>query len=163
MVEHTAPPQTNRFRFDKSRNNFTIRRYQHTESFLLSPVFAAINVIRRARLLHIPPNEPIGQAKSKSGSITCVKDHHVRDIMRAACIRVYPDPNHYCRIHIKGIVAHSNWVTAAICLKMGGASDEEIAFRLRWQPGSVPPYLRESFHGITPIMQQAVWGAFMTH
>lgn len=83
------------FCLDKSWNNFTICRYQHAESQLLNPVFAATN------------NKSIGQVHSKSGYITCVKDHHIYNIMRAACIEAYPDPNHYCHIRITGILALS--------------------------------------------------------
>ena len=36
-------------------------------------------------------------------------------------------------IHEYSIVAHSNRVTAACCLKPGGATDEEVAFRLLLQ------------------------------
>jgi hypothetical protein len=79
-----------------------------------------------------------------------------------ACIRAYPDPNHYCWINIDGIVAHSNHVTAALCLHLGGATIDEIAVRLRWEPCSVPTYLRECFVGIDTIMQKAIASAYLT-
>ena len=82
--------------------------------------------------------------------------------MWLACRLAYPDPNHYCRLHISGIVAHSNRVTAALCLKLGGATDEDIAFRLRWHVSSVPTYLRECFNGIDAVMQTAIQGALTT-
>jgi hypothetical protein len=59
-------------------------------------------------------------------------------------------------------VAHSNRVTAALCLKLGGASNEDIAFRLRWHLLSVPTYLRECFNGIDETMMQAIQGAIKT-
>jgi hypothetical protein len=103
-------------------------------------IVALINVFRRASLLRIPTHEPIGQYRQKNGVIICLRDKDVRDILCAGCIRAYPNSSHYCRLHINGIVAHSNRVTAALCLYLGGASIDEIAFRLRWEPGSVPTY-----------------------
>jgi hypothetical protein len=91
-----------------------------------------------------------------------LKDSHVRDHLRMACCLAYPNPQHYCRIHIAGIVSHSNRVFAALCLKLGGATDEDIAFRLRWQVASVPTYLRECFNGIDDAMQTAICGAYRT-
>jgi hypothetical protein len=63
-----------------------------------------------------------------------IRDHEVHNHLRLACCALaYPDPRHCCRIHILGLVAHSaRRVTAALCLKLGGASDEEIALSLYW-------------------------------
>jgi hypothetical protein len=80
--------------------------------------------------------------------------------MQQACKLAYPDPSHELRIKIHRIVAHSNRVTAAVCLQQGGATIDEIAFRLRWQPGSVPTYLRECFQGVGDILQKAIVGIF---
>ena len=113
-------------------------------------------------MLKIPAHEPIGQYRQRNGNIICLRDKDVRDVLRAACLRAYPDPTHYCRIHIDGLVAHSNRVTAALCLLLGGATIDEIAFRLRWEPGSVPTYLRECFIGIDVIMRKAIAGAYLT-
>jgi hypothetical protein len=152
-----------RFRFDKSSTNFTIRKYNRIPHAPFDPVIAAINIIRRAHLLCIPCHAPLGQYRHPSKTInSMLKDNNVRDHMRMACTLAYPNPAHYCRIHIGGIVSHSNRVTAALCLKLGGASDEDIAFRLRWQVGSVPTYLRECFNGIDEVMQVAIRGAFNT-
>jgi hypothetical protein len=106
-------------------------------------VIGVINIFRRTSMLKIPAHEPIGQYRQRNGSIICLRDKDVHNILRAACLRAYPDPTHYCCIHIDGLVAHSNRVTAALCLLLGGATIDEIAFRLRWEPGSVPTYLRE--------------------
>jgi hypothetical protein len=83
--------------------------------------------------------------------------------MQQACRLAYPDPAHEMRIKIDRIVAHSNRVTAAVCLHQGGASIDEIAFRLRWQPGSVPTYLRECFQGVGDILQKAIIGIFKSN
>jgi hypothetical protein len=53
-------------------------------------------------------------------------------------------------------------VMAAVCLHMGGASIDDIAFRLRWHASSVPTYLRECFQDVGAVMEQAVSGAFKT-
>jgi len=152
-----------RFRFDKSRTNFTIRKYTRLPGAQFDPVIAAINIIRRAHILSIPTSEPIGQYRNIGSSLNSfIQDRHVRDHLRLACRLAYPDPNHYCRIHILGLVAHSTRVTAALCLKLGGASNEEIAFRLRWHISSVPTYLRECFMGIDEIMQTAINGVHRT-
>jgi hypothetical protein len=78
------------------------------------------------------------------------------------CVWTYVDPNHYLRIHIERLVPHSNRVTAAVVLQMGGASISDIAFRLRWNEASVPTYLRECFQDVGSIMEQAISGAFKT-
>jgi hypothetical protein len=152
-----------RFRFDKSKDNFTIRKYCRIQDAPFDPVLAAINIIRRAHLLQIPSHEPLGQFRRPQGSTNSqLMDSHVRDVMRMACRLAYPNPAHYCRIHISGLVAHSGRVTAALCLKLGGATDEEIAFRLRWHVLSVPTYLRECFNGIDEAMQTAIRGVYKT-
>ena len=151
-----------RIRFDKSKNNFSIWKYKRLPDAPFDPVIVAINIIRRAYLC-VPPEEPLGQyrlANKTSNSMLC--DSDIRDQLRFACKMAYPDPRHYCRIHILGLVSHSTRVTAALCLKLGGASDEEIAFRLRWHPTSVPTYLRECFNGIDLVMQTAIRGVYHT-
>jgi hypothetical protein len=153
-----------RFRFDKSDTNFTIRKYrrQSGQGIAFDLITAVINVFRRANILRIPAHEPLGQYRQQNGRIVCIRDKDVRDVHRMSCIRAYPNPNHYCRVNIDGLVSHSNRVTAALCLQLGGASIDEIAFRLRWKPGSVPTYLRECFNGIDTIMQKAISGAYLT-
>jgi hypothetical protein len=151
-----------RFRFDKSKENFSIRKYRRQPGISFDPITAAINLFRRAAILQLPAHEPIAQFRNSKGVTTCLHGNHVRDTMRNACIRAYPDPRHYCRVHIKGLVSHSNRVTAALCLLLGGASISDIAFRLRWKEGSVPTYLRECFLGIDVAMRRAIAGAYAT-
>jgi hypothetical protein len=152
-----------RFRFDKSKDDFTIRKFRRIPNAPFDPIIATINIIRRAHILAIPAHEPLGQCRHPSRSVNSLLfDRHVRDTMRMACKLAYPDPTHCCRIHVLGLVAHSNRVTAALCLKLGGASNEDIAFRLRWHLLSVPTYLRECFNGIDETMMQAIQGAIKT-
>jgi hypothetical protein len=83
--------------------------------------------------------------------------------MQLACRLAYPDPAHKMRIKIDRIVAHSNRVTAAVYLHQGGATIDEIAFGLRWQPGSVPTYLHKGFQGVGDILQKAIDGIFQSN
>ena len=111
----------------------------------------------------VPLDEPIGVW---SPSVTIpfqyrfIRDSDVSRIMRDACMHAYPDPAHYMRQHIQQIVPHSNRVTAAVCLKNGGANNDEIAFKLRWHPTSVPTYLRDCFQAVGTAMEQTIQGAF---
>jgi hypothetical protein len=151
------------FRFDKSATNFTVRKYTRLPGMSFDPVIAAINVIRRACLLGVPQDEPLGQHRaitSSTNSLLC--DYDIRDNLQLGCRLAYPNPNHYCRLHILGLVPHSTRVTAALCLKLGGAPDEEIAFRLRWNIASVPMHLRECHCGVDLIMQTAITGVYRT-
>ena len=150
-----------RFRYDKSAENFSTRKFPVSTDSILNPVDATISILHRAELLGIPPHEPIGVYGGKLGYYF-LRDSHVRDILRLICIRTYPDPTHYLRVHIQQLVPHSNRVTAAVCLQMGGATIPDIAFRLRWHIASVPTYLRECFQEVGPIMEQAIMGAFKT-
>jgi hypothetical protein len=149
------------FRFDKSATNFTIRKYTGLPGMSFDPVIAAINIIRRAYLLGVPPDEPLGQYRAITSSTnSLLRDYDIRDNLQLGCRLAYPNPNHCCRLHILGLVPHSTWVTSALCLKLGRAPDEEIAFRLRWNIASVPTYLRKCHCGINLIMQTAITGVY---
>jgi hypothetical protein len=152
-----------RFRFDKSKHNFSIRKFQSTLDAILNPVDAAVSILHRADILGVPVNEPVGVYSLPEGpAYQFLRDYHITPILRAMCVRAYPQETHYLRIHINRLVPHSNRVTAAVCLKMGGAADEEIAFRLRWNIASVPTYLRECFQEVGTIMTSTLQGAFKT-
>jgi hypothetical protein len=150
-----------RFRYDKSATNFSTRKFPTSNDPILNPVDAVISILHRADLLGVKTNEPVGVYGRKL-RFYFLKDSHVREILRTICVRTYPDPQHYLRVHIVRLVPHSNRVTAAVCLQMGGAPLPDIAFRLRWHVASVPTYLRECFQEVGPIMQQAIMGAFKT-
>ena len=77
--------------------------------------------------------------------------HHAVDL-------AYPDPAHYMQKHKHLVLPHSNIVTAAVCLQRGGASNDKIAFKLRWHPTSVPTYLRDCFQSIGDTLQKSVTG-----
>jgi hypothetical protein len=150
-----------RFRFDKSKNNFTIRKFSTLLHPFLNPVDAAVSILRRAQILGVPANEPIGVFQTPLAiTFAFITAKTVTDVMHHACIVAYPDPQHHLRRNIKSLVAHSNCVTAAVCLQQGGASNDETAFRLRWQPGSVPIYLRDCFQAVGDTLQKMLVGAY---
>ena len=121
---------------------------------------AGVSIVVRARALQVPPNEPMGiVCAAKKSGYHFLKDKDVATVMQRACEGAYPDPKHYMRIHVKRIVPHSNRVTAAVCLKQGGCSNDEIAFRLRWHPTSVPTYLRKCHQAVGKLLQQTLVGA----
>jgi hypothetical protein len=150
-----------RFRFDKSPRNFSIRKFCCTIDPILDPVAAAVSCIHRADLLGIPAWEPVAAFGTLS-TYHFLRDSHITTVMQKTCIWAYPNPTHKMQLQIKCIVPHSNRITAAVALKLGGASDEEIAFRLRWLVGSVPTYLRECFSQVGTVIQQALTGAYRT-
>jgi hypothetical protein len=149
-----------RFRFDKSKTNFTIRKFRGTGHNYIDPIDASVSIFRRAQYLKVPLEEPLGVYSSSGSSYSFISDGIVKRVMQHSCILAYPNPAHELRVKIKSIVAHSNRVTAAVCLQQGGASIDEIAFRLRWQPGSVPTYLRECYQGVGAILQKTILGIY---
>jgi hypothetical protein len=57
---HTVHEFHERFRFDKSPRNFTIRKFRRSGHKFLCPVLAAISIIVRALALRVPRTCPIG-------------------------------------------------------------------------------------------------------
>jgi hypothetical protein len=150
-----------RFCYDKRVEKFSIRKFPIWTDSILNPVDAAISILHRADLLGVPGNEPVGVYCGISGYYF-LRDSHIRDILRLICIRTYPDSTHSLQVHILRLVPHSNRVTAAVCLHMGGAPISDIAFPLRWHIVSVHAYLRECFQEVGQVMEQAITGAFGT-
>jgi hypothetical protein len=150
------------WRYDKSAHNFAKRRFLSNSQPIFDPVDAGVSIIHRANLLGVPIDAPIGVWRRPVQAILpyrFVRDVDVTRVMRDACEHAYPDSSHYMRQHILQIVPHSNRVTAAVCLKIGGANDDEIAFKLRWHPTSVPTYLRDCFQAVGATMAQSIQGA----
>jgi len=134
------------WRFDKSANNFVIRRYAATTDPIFNPVDAAVNIVHRARLLRVPQSHPVGAWRAPNGKpYRFLRDSTITLVMRSACVMAYPDPNHFYRRNIKSLVTHCVRVTAAYVMKLGGAENDEIAHSKRWHPTSVPTYLRDGF------------------
>lgn len=89
------------------------------------------------------------------GKICYLTGKDVTNVMQYACTKAYP-ADHYMRISINRIISHSNQVIAAVCLFLGGASNDKIAHKLRWAVSSVPSYLRDTFSEIGAVMQKTV-------
>ena len=152
------------FRYDKSPRNFSIRKFTTTDDLHLDAVNAAVSLIHRADLLGIPLDEPICafQASGRNATSTFLRDYHVKNVIQAAAIRAYPNPRHYLRVNIHCLVPHSNRVTAALVLKLGGDSLSDIAWKLRWTEGSVPGYLRECWQELGTKAVTVLQGAWKT-
>ena len=133
--------------------------YFATRYAIFCPITAAASIVHRALLLKVLSIEPIGVWSSDGRQYRFIKDKDVTFVMRASVIAAYPDPTHFMRKNIARVVPHSNRVTAAVCLKQGGVSNDDIAFRLRWDPTSVPTYLRDCFTSVGPMLQQTLLGA----
>ena len=147
------------YRFDKSKNNFIIRKYQRGSGFLC-PVEAALSILQRSLLLKTTAKEPLGVHRfGRKGHHTYLMSSDVIKVVRQATKRAYPDPKHFLRVNIDRLVAHSNRVTAAVALYGAGWSIERIAARLRWTVEAVDHYIRESNHAIGAMTADAIQGA----
>jgi hypothetical protein len=151
-----------RFRFDKSSNNFIKRKYRKTGHEIFDPLDAAVHIIHRANRLGVPDYEPVCAVRAYKTKYRFLNDRDITTIMRTSVRGAYPNPNHYMQIHIERVVPHSNQVTAAVCLKQGGAHNDEIAHRLRWHPSSVPTYLRECFQQVGSLLRKTILGVLQT-
>ena len=150
-----------RFRFDKSKDNFIIRKFRRGTGFMC-PVNAVLSILRRALILKVSDKEPLGVHRwGTQGHYTYLRSSDLIDVVRDACRKAYPDPKHFLRINITRLVAHSNRVTAAVALYVQGWTIERIADRLRWTPASVKHYLRESSHAIGDMTTSAIKGAMV--
>ena len=150
-----------RWRFDKSKNNFIIRKYRRGSGFLC-PLEASLSILRRALILKVGEKEPLAvYRKGTRGRYTYLRSSEIIQTVRDACVRAYPDPNHFLRLNSDRLVAHSNRVTAAVALKLKGWTEEAIADRLRWTVQSVKHYLRESSQLIGDMTASAIAGAML--
>ena len=116
-------------------------------------------------MLGILPTYPIGAycpASAVSGQNSFIKGDDVQKVMQHACHLAYPDPNHYMRLHIHCIMAHSNCVTTAIALYSAGVLIPEIAHCLQWSMESVEHYLHDCFKALAPLTEKAIKGAYLS-
>jgi hypothetical protein len=125
-----------RFRYDKSPINFSTRKFQRSGHRFLCPVLAGINILLRACLLKVGVDDPLACYRDvddtrailpKSGYFY-LESSDVIMVMRSSIDMAYPNRAHYMHIHRSQVDCHSNRVTAAVALKLGGMADEDIAF-----------------------------------
>lgn len=153
-----------RIRFDKSAENFLIRKFARLKNFLC-PLQSSISILKRATMLGISNDIPVGAYRrvgDTAGQYTFINGTDVKRVMQLACVLAYPDPKHYLRERIDLLMAHSLRVTAAVALYNAGEDIPTIAFKLRWSEQSVSTYLRDCFKAIGPVTEAAVRGAFLT-
>ena len=79
-----------RFRFDKSADNFSVRKFSNTNHHILNPVAATISILIRADHLRIPASEPIGGFVGTKYPYLFLSDRHITSVMRLACTLAYP-------------------------------------------------------------------------
>ncbi len=76
-----------RFRFDKSKDNFTIRKFSSLAHSFLDPVDAGVSIIRRAQTLGVPAHEPLGVFHTPSApAYSFITAKTVTDVMHHACV-----------------------------------------------------------------------------
>jgi hypothetical protein len=153
-----------RFRYDKSKNNFSTRKFKRLSGMALCPVKRALSILERADILDVPLDYPIGVYRPTGAAprtFTMITGDTVSSVMQRACQLAYPDPNHYCRLNINLLMSHSNRVTAAVALYNAGINIPVIAYRLRWSVESVTFYLRDCFMAIGPLTEAAINGAYL--
>jgi hypothetical protein len=87
----------------------------------------ALSILKHADMLGVPAESTM---IPRSYLCSSQQGQHVQDTMQHACCIVYPDPNHYMRIHIKLIQSPSNCITADVTLYNAGVAIPVIAIQL---------------------------------
>lgn len=149
-----------RFRYDKGIFNFIYRKFRRVQEGHVCPLRSSISIVTRARRLGIKPDEPLGQFKGKNGRIYRIRGTHMQQALQQACREAYPDANHQLRRNIHCLMSHCMRVSAAVALQNAGCTEEEIAFRLRWNSDCVKIYLRDCYKNIGRMTEHAVTGAY---
>ena len=150
-----------RFRYDKSKFNFIFRTFQKTGSHLCC-VTAALSIIDRADRWNLARFDPLGMYLDRNNVRRTIRGKHVSNFMQRACVETYANPQHYLRIHIKRLLSHSCRTFAAVALSNAGVSEDDIAYRLRWNSDAVKLYLRDCYRMISDLTSRAVAGAYAT-
>jgi hypothetical protein len=73
------------FRYDKSKANFIIRKFQGLDHPIFNPVDAIVSIFRRAQFLPVPTEEPLGVFSTNSSSYKFLKDTSICKVMCHAC------------------------------------------------------------------------------
>lgn len=142
----TAAQVRIRFRYDKSRRVGQFRTFHCVPSSPLCPVQATLSLLRRASRLCVPSGHPLAVYADgvRSPGYRFVSSDQVTQFLRHLVCQVYPDPAHCLRRHVSGFMMHSLRVTACLALWAAGFTEEQIAFRLRWNSDAIRLYIREA-------------------
>jgi hypothetical protein len=149
-----------RFRFDKSKHNFIIRKYKRVHGHHLCPIKACLSIIGRHFYMRLKSFEPLGMFIGRNKQRYTIRGHHMQAFMHEACELTYPDATHYLRIHIARLATHSIRIMAAVALHNAGVSEDDISFRLRWNSDAVKFYLRDCCRTIGDLTAKAIVGAY---
>ena len=157
---HTVVFVDVRFRYDKSKNNFTIKRFLR-----VTPPFCLVRGVLSILDRHYSDTarrdgEPLGFFIAENGRRYNIQGVHVKQFLAEACFLAHPDENHYLRLHSNKLVAHSFRVTAAVALHNAGVPIDVITVRLRWNSDAVKVYLRDSEFLARTLSFKAMHGAF---
>jgi hypothetical protein len=148
-----------RWRFDKSKDNFITKQYRRQHKTALCPVKRAASIVLRAIQLQLPTvDAPLGLFIGDNGQRYTIRGPHVQAFLREACTLAYPDPNHYYRINIHLLQAHSIRITACVVLDNAGVPHNDIKFRLRWNSDAMNRYLRDGPRHIGDLTASALNG-----
>jgi hypothetical protein len=150
-----------RFRYDKGKINFIIRKFRRTLHFFLCAVESSLSIIQRAHNLQLLQWEPLGQFALRPNKCACVQGSDVAAVLQQGCILAYPDPRHHCRQLINLLQSHSIRITAAVALFNAGVSLDDIAHRLRWNSDAIKLYIRDCSRLIGTVTQQVIYGAYL--
>lgn len=151
------------FRYDKGNGNFKHRMFTCTRDPLICPVRAAASLINRSFELNVPSTHPVAvhvPFKKSALGYSFLRDYTVRNLLQKVCLQAYPDKNHILHREVSSITCHSLRVTAAVCLMLAGEDIPTIAYKLRWEPSSVPTYLRDCYQDVGTTLQSAIKGAY---
>jgi hypothetical protein len=148
-----------RWRYDKSKFNFITKQYQRQHGTPLCPVKRAASIVIRSLHLRLPPVDiPMEMFTGDNAQRYTIRSTHIVDFMQAACVRAYPDPQHYFWLNISMFQAHSIRITACVTLDNAGVPHEDIALRLRWNSDAIKGYLRDCSRHIGQLTSLAVAG-----
>jgi hypothetical protein len=152
LLDHKRPKVTTtraafvhiRWRFDKSKFNFTVKQYQRQHGTPLCPVKRATSIIGCAMRLETPClDAPLGVLTGANQKVYTIRGPHLLTFMHTACTWAYPDPSPYYRINISLFQPNSLRITACVALDNAKVPHEDIAFRLRWNSDAIKAYLRD--------------------
>ena len=150
-----------RFRYDKGKLNFIVRKFRRIPRHFLDPVDAGLSIRLRAIRLQLPRDAPLGAYAGQRKRVLYIKDDDMTKAFKDACLQAYPHPEHHMRLKIGHLSSHSIRVTAAVILDVAGVPLDDIKFRLRWISDSVKEYIRDVYRKVDELTIKALHGAWV--